>query len=137
MPSRKILFVDDDPNYLASIQRTLRNRFSFVAVPSGKEALRALEHDGPFAVIVADMSMPEMNGIDLLEVVKTQFPSVVRIMLTGISVQRCVMDAVNRGNVFKFLFKPCTPESLTVALDAALKKHEEIAAQLSVSPGES
>jgi len=65
-PELKILLVDDEPNVLAAFQRNLRQRFALDTAQSGAEALRKIEQHGPYAVIVADMQMPEMNGLELL-----------------------------------------------------------------------
>lgn len=124
--NQKILFVDDDPNVLAAMQRNLRKRFSFDVAAGGNEALEIIKTGGPYAVIVADFSMPVMNGVELLEAVHVGWPDTVRIMLTGNADQRTAAEAVNRGNVFRFLSKPCSPEALTAALDTALKQHELI-----------
>ena len=61
--TEKILFVDDEPNVLQSIQRQLRKRFELTTAEGGEEALRILKEQGPFAVIVSDMRMPGMNGV--------------------------------------------------------------------------
>ncbi|MFT3867357.1 MAG: response regulator [Nibricoccus sp.] len=122
--NQKILFVDDDPNVLAAMQRNLRKRFSFDIAGGGNEALEIVRTRGPYAVIVADFSMPVMNGVELLEAVHAGWPDTVRIMLTGNADQRTAAEAVNRSNVFRFLSKPCSPEALTAALDTALKQHE-------------
>ena len=81
--SEKILFVDDEPNVLQSIQRQLRKRFDMVTAEGGEEALRILKEQGPFAVIVSDMRMPGMNGVELLAQAKDLHPDTVRLMLTG------------------------------------------------------
>lgn len=122
----KILFVDDDLNVLAAMQRNLRKRFNLDIAAGPDEALQMLKTKGPYAVIVADMSMPVMNGVELLEEVRSISPDTVRIMLTGNADQRTATEAVNRGNVFRFLSKPCPPETLTGMLDTALKQHELI-----------
>jgi len=112
----KILFVDDDPNILAAMQRNLRKRFTLDTVTGPDEALHTLKTKGPYAVIVADMSMPIMNGAELLEEVRLSSPDTVRIMLTGNADQRTATEAVNRGNVFRFLSKPCAPETIIAVL---------------------
>ncbi len=122
----KILFVDDDPNILAAMQRNFRKQFTLDTAAGPDEALKALEANGPFAVIVADMSMPVMNGAELLELVRAKSPDTVRIMLTGNADQRTAAEAVNRGEVFRFLTKPCTPETMTAVLETALLQHELI-----------
>lgn len=126
-PNNKILFVDDDPNVLAAMQRNLRKQFVFETALSGNIALEILRAKGPFAVIVADMTMPLMNGVELLEAVRLESPNTVRLMLTGNADQKTAAEAVNRGNVFRFLTKPCTPEQLSATLETALKQHELVA----------
>lgn len=122
----KILFVDDDPNVLAAMQRNLRKHFALEVAMSGNAALEMLHSHGPFAVIVADMGMPVMNGVELLETVRVESPDTVRIMLTGNADQHTAAEAVNRGSVFRFLSKPCTTEGLAAVLDTALKQYELI-----------
>jgi response regulator RpfG family c-di-GMP phosphodiesterase len=120
----KILFVDDDPNIIAGFQRTLRKQFAFDTALSGAEALELLKAKGPYAVVVADMRMPGMEGIELLERVREAAPDTVRVMLTGNADQQTAVDAVNRGQVFRFLNKPCPPETLVPVLETSLKQHE-------------
>lgn len=122
--NQKVLFVDDDPNVLAAMQRNLRKRYSFDVAAGGNEALEIIKTRGPYAVIVADMSMPVMNGVELLEAVLVASPDTVRIMLTGNADQHTAAEAVNRGNVFRFLNKPCSPEALAASIETALKQYE-------------
>src|SRR5687767_13631263 len=124
MSTPKILFVDDDPNVLAGLQRTLRKQFTFDTALSGLEALEMIQACGPYAVIVADMRMPGMEGIELLERVRERAPDTVRLMLTGNADQQTAVDAVNRGQVFRFLNKPCGPETLVPALETSLHHYE-------------
>jgi response regulator RpfG family c-di-GMP phosphodiesterase len=124
MSEHKILFVDDDPNILAGFQRTLRKQFAFDTALSGAEALELMQCSGPYAVIVADMRMPGMEGIELLERVREVAPDTVRLMLTGNADQQTAVDAVNRGQVFRFLNKPCGPETLVPALENSLKHYD-------------
>jgi response regulator RpfG family c-di-GMP phosphodiesterase len=124
MNASKILFVDDDPNVLAGLQRTLRKQFAFDTALSGAEALELIQACGPYAVIVADMRMPGMEGVELLERVRTVAPHTVRLMLTGNADQQTAVDAVNRGQVFRFLNKPCGPETLVPALESGLRQYE-------------
>ena len=120
----RILFVDDDRNLLAAMQRNMRKRFNFEIAAGGEEALQIVKTKGPFAVVVVDMSMPLMNGVEVLEAITAVSPDTVRVMLTGNADQRTAAQAVNRGNVFRFLSKPCAPEELTATLDTALKQYE-------------
>ena len=129
IPNSKILFVDDDANLLDGIHRALRKDFAVEKAVGPIEGLRKVASDGPFAVIVADMQMPEMTGLEFLREVQVQSPDSVRIMLTGNADQKTAMDAVNDGRVFRFLTKPCPPPTLVPALVAALElsrlKHAE------------
>jgi response regulator RpfG family c-di-GMP phosphodiesterase len=123
MPA-KILFVDDDPNILAAFRRNLRNHFAFDTAVGGEEAIGLIRSAGPYAVVVADMTMPTMNGIELIERVREISPDTVPVMLTGNSDQQTAIESVNRGRVFRFLNKPCPVESLVPAIEAALQHHE-------------
>ena len=127
--TEKILFVDDEPNILQSIQRQLRNRFPLQTAGGGDEALRILKEDGPFAVIVSDMRMPGMNGVELLTKVKDSYPETVRLMLTGNADQETATEAVNNGQIFRFLTKPCPQATFITSLALALRQHRLIIAE--------
>jgi response regulator RpfG family c-di-GMP phosphodiesterase len=135
MPSQKILFVDDDPNLLAAFQRSLRKYYTFDTAPGGAEALAQIEANGPYAVIVADMQMPGMNGVELLAKLCELSPDTVRLMLTGNADQKTASDALNRGHIYGFLNKPCEPDALRVMLDAALKQYEVAAIEKELLEG--
>lgn len=116
----KILFVDDEPQALEGYQRLLQPEFQIETATSGAEALAKMADSGPYAVVVCDMRMPEMDGLHLLRKIKTGFPDAVRIMLTGNMDQDTVVKAVNDGNVFRFLNKPCDEHILKQTLHTAL-----------------
>lgn len=120
--NNRVLFVDDDHNVLAGFERSLRRRFHLQLANSGQEALDYLLQSEPFAVVVADMRMPGMNGIELLAKVRERAPDTVRIMLTGNADQQTAVEAVNQGHVFRFLTKPCPPEMLVLAVDAGISQ---------------
>lgn len=125
----KILCVDDEANVLAGFQRSLRKQFQLETAPGGEAALAMLEKGGAFAVIVSDMRMPGLTGLQLLQRVKQRWPDTVRVMLTGNADQQTAMDAVNEGSIFRFLTKPCPPERLAATLTAALEQHRLITAE--------
>ena len=118
--TQRILFVDDDPNLLASFQRSYRKILDFDTALGGAEALGYITTKGPYAVVVSDMRMPGMDGVELLEQFRQQSPDTVRVMLTGNADQLTAVDAVNRGQIFRFINKPCAPEDLAPILNAAL-----------------
>jgi len=123
MHSQRILFVDDDPNLLAAFQRNLRKQFAFDTALGGEEALALVKSSGPYAVIVADMQMPGMDGVALLAKVCELSPDTVRMMLTGNADQHTATSAVNKGHIYSFLNKPCEPDTLRLTLEAGLKQY--------------
>ena len=127
--SRKVLFVDDEPNVLQSIKRTLRKQFNIDTADGGDEALEKMAMNGSYAIIVSDMRMPGMDGIELLKAAKEHYPDTVRMMLTGNADQRTAVDAVNHGDIFRFLNKPCDSDELTGAIASGLRQHELITAE--------
>jgi response regulator RpfG family c-di-GMP phosphodiesterase len=127
--TEKILFVDDEINILESITRQLRKRFTLKTACSGQEALQILKDEGPFAVIVSDMRMPGMDGVQLLSTVKDLFPDTVRMMLTGNADQGTAIEAVNKGQIFKFLNKPCSTAILVPSLALAQRQYRLITAE--------
>lgn len=127
--SRKILFVDDEPNVLQSIRRNLRKHFELDIANGGEQALHMLASNGGYAIIVSDMRMPGMNGVELLSKTKQQWPDTVRMMLTGNADQQTAVDAVNKGDVFRFLNKPCNTEQLIEAVNLGLRQHQLITAE--------
>lgn len=127
--SEKILFVDDEANVLAAFQRQLRREFRINTALGGEQALRVMEQHGPFAVMVSDMRMPEMDGVQLLAEVRRRAPDTIRVMLTGNADRQTAIDAVNEGQIFRFLTKPCPGEALTRTLHAALKQYRLVSAE--------
>lgn len=127
--SEKILLVDDDPNALESYKRQLRKTFQVETAAGGQKGLGVIDNKGPFAVVVADMRMPGMDGIQFLAKVKEKAPGSVRIMLTGNADMNTAIDAVNEGNIFRFLTKPCPPETLVRVLTAGIEQYRLVAAE--------
>ncbi|MEO2046534.1 MAG: HD domain-containing phosphohydrolase [Pirellulales bacterium] len=121
--NHKILLVDDDLNILQGYKRQLRKLFQLEIAIGGKEGLKLVSKEDPFAVIVSDMQMPKINGIQFLNEVRTVAPNSVRMMLTGNADQKTAMDAVNDGQIFRFLTKPCSPEAFIKALEAGIEQY--------------
>ncbi|MFQ5491871.1 MAG: HD domain-containing phosphohydrolase [Phycisphaerae bacterium] len=127
--SRRVLCVDDEPNVLQAYRRGLRKLFDIETAPGGPEGLEMIESHGPFAVVVSDMRMPGMDGVQFLASVKQKAPNSVRMMLTGNADQATAIQAVNEGNIFRFLTKPCPPEDLAKALDAGIEQYHLVTAE--------
>ncbi|HEY6802882.1 MAG TPA: HD domain-containing phosphohydrolase [Pyrinomonadaceae bacterium] len=125
----KILCVDDEPNILEAYKRALRKEFVIETASSGVRALEMMEIDGPYAVVVSDMRMPEMDGIRFLKRVGEVAPESVRMMLTGNADQQTAVNAVNEGHIFRFLNKPCPPEVLAKSLAAGIQQYRLVRAE--------
>ena len=126
-----ILFVDDEPLILKAIENSLFRRrkvWSMKFAIGAQEALEILATT-PCAVIVADMRMPGMDGIQLLREVKEKYSNIIRIMLTGTADIQTAIDAINTGEVFRFLSKPTTTKTLEDAIEAGLKQVRLIEAE--------
>ncbi|MBE9055832.1 response regulator [Sphaerospermopsis sp. LEGE 08334] len=102
----KILVVDDEPDNLDLLYRTFRRDFNVLKADSGVNALQLLEEEGEVAVIISDQRMPEMKGTEFLSRTLPQFPDTVRIILTGFTDIEDLAEAINAGQVFKYITKP-------------------------------
>jgi response regulator RpfG family c-di-GMP phosphodiesterase len=125
----KILFVDDDKNILEGYQRRLGRVLRVDVAEGGTQGLRDVMERGPYAVVVSDMHMPIMNGVDFLARVRDASPDTVRIMLTGNADINVAMRAVNTGSIFRFLVKPCPPDMMGEALVAGVKQYRLVTAE--------
>ena len=121
----KILFVDDEERLLSAIKRNLRRSFEVEVANSGQEGLNCIKQKGPFAVVVSDMQMPEMNGAEFLGRVRSASPDSIRIMLTGDAGQDTAVSAINKADVFKFVNKPCDLKTLQAVLHSAINEYSK------------
>jgi response regulator RpfG family c-di-GMP phosphodiesterase len=127
--TEKVLFVDDDPNLLASCERNFRRQFPLETAAGGEAGLQKIAERGPFAVVVSDRQMPLMDGIRFLSLVKERAPDTVRIMLTGNADLEGAIKVVNEGNIFRFLTKPCPLEILGKAVEDARVQYRLVTAE--------
>ncbi len=127
--AEKILLVDDDCNILDAYRRSLSREFLMETALGPEQALKLLAQDDPFAVVVSDMRMPGMDGIQLLNAIKTQSPDTVRVMLTGNADMDTAIKAINEGSIFRFLNKPCAKEVMAKTLTAALVQYRLVTAE--------
>ncbi|PJA95384.1 MAG: hypothetical protein CO129_12000 [Ignavibacteriales bacterium CG_4_9_14_3_um_filter_34_10] len=119
----KILLVDDDENILFGYQRNLRTKFNVSISTSAAEALGLISKINDFAVVISDFNMPGMKGVEFLSKVKELSPDTVRILLTGYADVKTSMDAVNEGNIFRLLTKPCPQEMLLQTIYQAIHQY--------------
>ena len=121
MKKPSILCVDDEVNILEGLQDNLRRKYKVHAATSGAEGLAILKTEGPFPVIISDMRMPEMNGAEFLSQVRGLYPDSMRILLTGQSDIESAISAVNEGQIFRFLTKPCETDNLISVIELAVE----------------
>lgn len=127
--AEKILLVDDDSNVLDGYRRSLNREFQLDTAVGGQEGLRLASENGAYAVVVSDMRMPGMDGIQFLSEVKRQWPDMVRIMLTGNADIETAINAINEGSIFRFLTKPCSKDLMGKTLTAALMQYRLVTAE--------
>ncbi len=121
----KCLVVDDEKSNLDAFLTVFGDDFDLVPALSGREALTILDEDQSIAVVVSDQRMDEMTGVELLEEVKKKYPEIVRIVLTGYSDYQVSIDAINKGDVFRYLHKPIDMDETTNAIEEGLKKYKK------------
>jgi CheY-like chemotaxis protein len=127
--SKRVLFVDDEPNVLDGIRRQLRNRLDVETANGAAAGLALIESNGPFAVVVSDMRMPEMNGARFLARVNEIAPDTVRMVLSGQADLDSTVAAVNEGHIFRFLMKPCDTEKLIQSVNCGIEQYNLINAE--------
>ncbi|MFH1841992.1 MAG: HD domain-containing phosphohydrolase [bacterium] len=120
----RILCVDDEQNVLDAMQQLMRRHYDLHTADNGEEGLRLLREAGPFAVVLSDMRMPGMNGAEFLRQARDNAPETVRILLTGYADMENIVSAVNDGNIFRILGKPCPADHLLDAVAQAVQQHE-------------
>jgi response regulator RpfG family c-di-GMP phosphodiesterase len=121
-----ILLVDDEPEILFSLRGLLRREFDLYTAQSGAEALEVLRRQ-PIHVIMTDQRMPEMTGVELLRRARGESPEAIRMVFTGYADIKSVVDAINQGQIFRYLTKPWDPDELCAVLHEACAQYERIA----------
>jgi two-component system probable response regulator PhcQ len=123
MTNSKILIVDDEENILHSLKRLFRREpYEVLTAQNGEEGLKILD-DHQIDLIISDLKMPQMNGIEFLRIAKEKNPVPLRIMLTGHADLKSVIDAIHQGEIYRFLLKPWDDEELKMTIKQALDYH--------------
>jgi DNA-binding NtrC family response regulator len=120
-----ILVVDDEPEILFSLRGLLRREFEVHTAQSGAEALELL-HQHPIHVIMSDQRMPEMTGVELLRRARGECPEAIRIVFTGYADIKAVIDAINEGQIYRYLTKPWDPDELRALLHQACDHYAQL-----------
>lgn len=122
---QSVLFVDDEPNITRSIKYILRKEaYEVLSANSADEALNMLEQK-PVDVVISDEHMPGMSGTKLLSIIKQEYPHTVRIIMTGNASLETAVAAINEGEIYRFLIKPCNGLDLAISIRQALQ-HKEL-----------
>ncbi|MEJ2528621.1 MAG: response regulator [Gammaproteobacteria bacterium] len=128
-PSEKVLLVDDDRNLLSAFNRQFHNRINLVTAASGEDGIQAITYDGPFAVVISDMQMPNMDGLKFLTHARSLSPDTVRVMLTGNANLDVAISAINDGNIFRFLNKPVPTGVLFETMIDGIQQYRHVTAE--------
>ena len=115
-----VLYVDDEINNLNSFKAAFSRDFDIYTAQSAREGRKILDSN-EIGVIITDQRMPGMTGIEFLESILVVYPDTIRILLTGFSDMNAVMDAINRGQVYKYLVKPWQNDELKLYIQNALE----------------
>jgi len=129
LETERILFVDDELAALEGYRRILHKEFSIDTAVGPKQGLTLAASKGPYAVIVSDMRMPEMDGAEFLARIRELYPDSVRMAITGYADFETAAHAINEGRIFRFLTKPCEKEMLIAALAAAVEQYKLVKAE--------
>ena len=124
--NNKILCVDDEEMILKGFQLNLRKDFELHLASNGVEGIEVFDREGGFSVVLSDMRMPQMDGATMLGEIKKRDPEVVTVLLTGHTDFESAMLAVNSGNIFRMLSKPCPPQDLIKVLHDSIEQNDLI-----------
>ena len=122
---RPILVVDDEPDMLNSLRGLLRYDFKVHTAGSGAEGVALLQQQ-EIHVVMTDQRMPQMTGVDFLRQIKSEYPEAIRVIFTGYADLNAIIDAINLGNVYRYVSKPWEPEQLIATLREAGEQYDLI-----------
>src|SRR5438128_895627 len=125
----RILCVDDEPAILAGLSLILGRRNDVVTALGGAAGLEEIEKNPAPWIVLSDMRMPGMDGATFLGQVRKRAPDTIRILLTGQSDIASCIAAVNHGQIFRFLSKPCPPDVLFATLESAVEQYRLITSE--------
>jgi len=120
----KVLCVDDEPSILEGLELSLARQFNVVVAVGGEAGIAALHEHRDLQVLICDMRMPGLSGIDVLKQACSLQPDATRILLTGYADMESAITAINQGHIFRFLHKPCKREDLLDAVNAGIRQYQ-------------
>ena len=130
MPAIPLLIVDDEPAFTEILAQRLSKRgFAVKTAADGGTALRQLQDDQTIEVVILDVAMPGMDGIETLNAIKKDHALIEVIMLTGRGTVETAVEAIRLG-AFNYLLKPCEIEDLLAQLEEAMKRRRDRQAKI-------
>jgi response regulator RpfG family c-di-GMP phosphodiesterase len=124
-PLHNILVVDDEPDVVKSVQDLLRMDYRVLGATRASDGIKIMETE-EVHVVMSDQRMPEMTGVQFLDKVKGRHPGAIRMLFTGYADITAIIDAINQGNIYKYITKPWDPDELQEVIRQAVKKYEEL-----------
>ena len=127
MAKNKIMLVDDEEAVLESFKRGLKGEgYEIITAVNSKEAFNKLNAFPDIKVIVSDIRMPGMDGMEFLKIIKREYPYIIRIVLTAYADVNNAIAAVNEGQVYRFITKPWDTMELRIILRLALQYQQAL-----------
>jgi response regulator RpfG family c-di-GMP phosphodiesterase len=123
---RSVLYVDDERINLELFRINFEDDYDVITAESGDEALKLLNSTKDIVVIVSDLKMPGMNGLELISTIKSQTPGKICIMLTAYAETDVMMKAINEELIFRYLLKPWKRNELLQVINSAFEKFNKI-----------
>ncbi len=123
MEKINILYLDDEINNLQSFKAKFRNEYTIFLANNASEAYQILNHNPEIQIVISDQRMPDISGVDFFESILTEHPDPIRILLTGYSDITSVIDAINKGQIYRYLEKPWNDHEMRFAIDNAFRFH--------------
>src|SRR6202789_3746277 len=120
-----ILVVDDEPDVVKSVQDLLRLEFKVLGATRAKAAMEIMRTE-EVHVVMTDQRMPEITGVEFLRQIRGDYPEAIRLLFTGYADIRAVIDAINQGNVYRYITKPWDPEELQAVIRQAVDRFDLI-----------
>ncbi len=119
---KRILYLDDEENNLVAFKALFRREYEVYTTTSPQEAVQLL-NEFPFQVILSDQKMPDISGVEFFELTITDFPDAVRVLVTGYADIEAVIDAINKGGVYRYVTKPWDENDLRICIENAFDKY--------------
>ena len=127
-PSHTVLVVDDEPDVVKSVHDLLRLEYRVLGATRAAEGARIMRSE-EVHVVMTDQRMPEMSGVEFLAQCRNEYPDAIRLLFTGYADIRAVIDAINQGNVYRYITKPWDPDELQTVIREAAERYDLIVAR--------